>query len=189
LRLDSAFPAEGPSDGYDTALVQKYTFLGFPFFSGIVLGTHWSSWTSAKNWSKKIKHDHWIHTKMTEERQAGLNLSSNQLHHIWMVKSFMGERRCQVPLQSFGPQPKHSIISNRSSSQTLPIWICSRMLMSLFHHLLTHPGRRGDQLLFQFFFNANYLGLSWAQLNSDTLISVCWGNRNNLLTSLILETF
>lgn len=30
---------------------------------------------------------------MNEERQAvGLNLSSNQLHHIWMVKSFMEER-------------------------------------------------------------------------------------------------
>lgn len=46
-----------------------------------------------------------------------------------------------VALQSFGPRPKR----HRFKQKHLPTWLCSRMLISILHHLLTHPGRREDR--------------------------------------------
>jgi hypothetical protein len=60
------------------------------------------------------------------------------------------ERRPQAALQSFRPQSKHSIISNRSSSKTLLCWICSSILALIFDNILTNPGRRGNHLLLYF---------------------------------------
>lgn len=97
----------------------------FPFISGTVLGTHCSSRTSAKKPLKKGggTRENSIHTKMTEWRQARFNLTSilPDLSHV-NGESSIEERRCQTVLWSFGPQPKHSIISNRSKNQTLIAW-------------------------------------------------------------------
>lgn len=121
LRLDSTFPAEGPKDGM-TQLCKEMYLLWWDFISGTVLGTHCSSRTSAKKPLKRGGGDS-IHTKMMEWRQARFNLTSI-LPDLWHLngESSIEERRCQTVLWSFGPQPKHSIISNRGSNQTLLAW-------------------------------------------------------------------
>ena len=101
MRLDSTFPAEGPKDGYDTALVQKCTFLDrISFLIGIVLGTHCSSWTSAKNHLNNIHNNIYYFVscfwffflfKYLANLSANLynNFSSNECTMAYLISSLL----------------------------------------------------------------------------------------------------